>query len=76
MFWANNCIFYAKDKRSIGDIILSVKIEFLFEREENLAGFLGIQIEPNKENNKITLMQTGLTDQILEAMYMVDCNIN
>ena len=64
--------FYAENKKRIDEIILSMKNEFLLEREEDLARFLDIQIERNKQNNKIILTQTGLTDRILETMDMKD----
>ena len=64
LFWVDNYIVYTVNKESIDEIILSMKHEFLLEREEDLAEFLGIQIERNEQNNKITLAQTGLTDQI------------
>ena len=67
--------FYAENKKRIDEIILSMKNEFLLEREEDLARFLDIQIERNKQNNKITLTQTGLTDRILETMDMKDWNL-
>ena len=75
LFWVDDYIFYAENKERIVEIILSMKNEFLLEREEGLARFLGIQIERNKQNNKIILTQTGLTDRILEAMDMIDCNL-
>ena len=58
-------MFYAKDNASIDTIISSLKDEFLLEREEDMAGFLGLNI--SRKDGTITLTQTGLIDDILEA---------
>jgi hypothetical protein len=51
-----------------------LKDEFLLEREEDMAGFLGINITRDKNNDSLTLTQTGLIERILTAMEMEDCN--
>jgi hypothetical protein len=43
LFWVDDCIFYAKDNTSINAIISSLKDEYLLEREEDMAGFLGLE---------------------------------
>ena len=45
LFWVDDYTFYAPDKQSIDDIIISLKYEILLEREEDMIGFLGLQIE-------------------------------
>ena len=40
-----------------------------------MAGFLGIQIVRDSENNTVTMTQTGLIDRILAAVDMEDCNL-
>ena len=47
LFWVDDCIFYAKDDASINAIISSLKDEFLLEREEDMAGFLGLEVKRN-----------------------------
>ena len=39
-----------------------------------MAGFLGINITRDEQNNSLTMTQTGLIEQILSAMDMEDCN--
>jgi hypothetical protein len=39
-----------------------------------MAGFLGIQIERDKQDGKLTLTQTGLIDRILSATCLHDSN--
>ena len=46
--WVYDYIFYTENQESKDENILSMKNEFQLEREEDLAGFLGIQIERNK----------------------------
>ena len=41
-----------------------------FEREENIAEFLGLRIQHDKEMGTVTITQTGLIDKILHAMGM------
>ena len=45
-------------------MILGLKDEFLLEKEEDMARFLGIQIVRDPKNNTITMTQTGLIDSI------------
>jgi hypothetical protein len=75
LFWVDDCIFYSKKSSTIDKVILSLKDEFLLEKEEDMAGFLGIQIVRDAENHTITMTQTGLIDRILVAMEMESCNM-
>ena len=70
LFWVDDCIFYSKKAATIDNIILSLKDEFLLEKEEDMTGFLGIQIERDVDNNTLTMTQIGLIDRILVAMDM------
>ena len=74
LFWVDDCIFYSKSAKTIDNVILSLKDEFLLEREEDMAGFLGIHIISDEHNNSLTMTQTGLIERILAAMDMEDCN--
>ena len=74
LFWVDDCIFYAKSKKSIDGIIVSLHEEFLLEREEDMAGFLGINIEREEGTNTIKVIQTGLIERILQGMNMETCN--
>ena len=77
LFWVDDAIFYVKSKKIIDDVILSLKDNFLLEKEEDMAGFLCINISRSKDGGKeiITMTQTALTDRILQAMDTVDSNI-
>ena len=73
LFWVDDAIFYSKTTKSIDDVILSLKDELLLEKEEDMAGFLGIQLIQDK-NNSLIMNQIGLIEMILSAMDMEDCN--
>ena len=70
LFWVDDCIFNSKKSATIDKLILSIKDEFLLEKEEDMAGFLGIQIDRDKDNKTLTMTQTGLIDRIIMAMDM------
>ena len=42
LFWVNDCIFYAKDKTQINEVMNSLEESFLLESEEDVAGFIGL----------------------------------
>ena len=48
LVWFDNCTFYAKEANEIDAVITSLKDKLLIEREEDLAGFLRIHIDRNK----------------------------
>ena len=48
LFWVNDFIFYSKENKITDNVITSLKDEFLLEREEDVAGFLGLQIDRDK----------------------------
>ena len=60
-------------KREIEDLILSLKNEFLLEKESDMAGFLGINIDRGIEG-KVILTQTGLIDRILSVTNIKEFN--
>ena len=77
LFWVDDAIFYAKSKKSIDDVILSLNDTLLLEGEEDMAGFLGMNISRNEDGSKeiIAMTQTGLVDRILQTMDMLDSDV-
>ena len=55
-------------------MILSLQDIFLLEREEDTAGFLGINILRDEMNNTIIMTQTGLINRILNSIDVVNVN--
>ena len=74
LFWVDDCIFYSADDESINATISSLKEEFLLEREEDMAGFLGLKITRDIKKGTVTLLQTGLIDKVLAATQLEECN--
>ena len=59
----DDCIFYAKDSAAIDKVIDSLKDGFLLEKEDDMAGSLGLSILRDEKNGTFTLTQEGLTDR-------------
>ena len=55
LFWVDDTILYTKDKALIDKVILSLKDEYLLEREKDIAGFLGIKMTKNTQDGIVTL---------------------
>ena len=73
LFWIDDCIFYSQKKYSIDKLIVDLKDDFLLEKEEDMAGFLSLQIDRSNKGTVI-LTQTGLINRILAVMEMQDSN--
>ena len=76
LFWVDDCIFYAKDSTCIDKIIDSLKDGFLLEKEDDMAGFLGLSILRDEKDGTVTLTQEGLTDRVITAMNLQEANPN
>jgi hypothetical protein len=77
--YVDDCIFFARDNKTIDSFIASLQKapkekskewdKFLLNKEEDYAGFLGIDISESKFNKgKIELLQIGLIDRILQVL--------
>ena len=44
----------------------------LFEEESNVAGYLGVLLDWDDDNDTITLKQSGLAQRIVEALHLDD----
>lgn len=69
--YVDDCLFFAKDENDIDAVIQSLQrpepTKFDLTIEEDVAGFLGINLHRN-EDGTIELLQTGLIDRILKVM--------
>lgn len=45
-------------------------LDFLFEKEEDIAGYLGVSIDCNQSDGTLTLRQVGITKRIIEALHL------
>ena len=81
--YVDDCIFFAKDEKSIKQVIQSLRQppkhlkdkwhEFDLNEEEDYAGFLGIDISPPSDNPEVLeLLQVGLIDRIISILGIDD----
>ena len=70
LVYVDDTLFFSPKSEYIDEAITAMResggIEL--EREESVAGFLGVHIERDERNGTIKLTQTGLTKRIIEAL--------
>ena len=77
--YVDDCIFFVRSAKTIDKFIQSLQTvptkykskwdAFLLNKEEDFAGFLGIDISHSKDvNNAIELLQIGLIDRVLDVL--------
>ena len=75
LFYVYDCIFFAKDKDTITEMIEILCNENLkIKPEQDMAGFLGILINRNKEKGTYTLTQAGLIKCIIKQLGLEGAN--
>ena len=73
LFWVDDCVFYPNTNSAIDKLIDNLKEEILSEKEEDMAEFLGLQIDRTTPGT-VVLTQTGLIEKILALMELETCN--
>ena len=69
-------LMFAKDNDIITKVIADLRKQGAqLEKEEDVAGFLGVSIDRDDTVGSITMTQTGLIDRIITAMGLDDANI-
>ena len=70
----DDCLFFAKENKHIDEVILQLRNQGMtLNKEEDVAGFLGISIS-KLPNGNIEMMQTGLIDRIVNTLGLDDAN--
>ena len=69
LVWVNYCMFYANVTKKI-DQFNFFKDLFLLEKENDMAGILGLSIKIDTKGETITLTQQGLAEQILKTIWI------
>ena len=65
----DDTLLVSPDKKHIEDTIEALrKAGMKLEVEDDMAGFLGVQITPDEQNGTVTLTQVGLAKRIVEAL--------
>ena len=70
LVYVDDTLLYAKDPKDIDEVIerLSKERKMALEIEDDVAGFLGVDIKKDPETSVITLKQVGLKKKIIEAL--------
>ncbi len=70
LVYVDDTLLFSRNMADIDDVIRRLKddCEMKLEVEDDVAGFLGVDIRRDTETGRITLTQKGLTDRILEAL--------
>ena len=74
--YVDDCLFFAPEESDIDAVIDGIKkCNMDLQVEDSVAGFLGVHIDrkmvtndDGTEEEKVTLLQTGLTDHIISAL--------
>ena len=73
LLYVDDTLLYAKRDEDIDEVLAYLRKRGLtLEEEDDVAGFLGVDIKRNPQTGEITMTQTGLIDRILEAMEIGD----
>lgn len=69
LVYVDDTLFYSPKAEFIDEIIAKLKQNGMdLEVEGEVAGFLGVHINRDHQNNTVTLTQAGLTKRIIEAL--------
>ena len=72
--YVDDCLFFAFHEDDITSMIKSLRrAKHTFEIEDDIAGYLGVLLDHNEQDDTITLTQTGLIERIIQACNMEDC---
>ena len=72
--YVDDCLFFSKDINKVNAMLQKLQNEELhFSREDNVSSFLGVDMS-RKSDGTIEMRQTGLIDNIIDAMQLDDEN--
>ena len=73
LVYVDDCLFFSPDDSKFGDMLSQLrKADLTLEREDNVAGFLGVHLNVDHTDGTIELTQVGLIDRIVFAMGLTD----
>jgi hypothetical protein len=73
LVYVDGCLFYSRGNAPIDAMIESLREQFDLNREDDAAGFLGIDIN-RREDGSVQLRQDGLIDRVLALLQLSDAN--
>ena len=73
LIYVDDALFVYKSPEEVNILTTKMKeIGLLFEEESDVAGYLGVLIDRDPDNDTITLRQSGLAQRIVEALHLDD----
>jgi hypothetical protein len=73
LIYVDDALFVYKSPEEVDILTKRMKaIGMLFEEESDVAGYLGVLIDRDPDNDTITLRQSGLAQRIVEALHLDD----
>jgi hypothetical protein len=73
LIYVDDALFVYKSPEEVNILTTKMKeIGLLFEEESDVAGYLGVLIDRDPDNDTITLRQSGLSQRIVEALHLDD----
>ena len=75
LVYVDDCLFFSKHQHDIDSAIKRIKDTGMnLEKEDDAAGFLGVNIERNDDDGSVNLTQAGLTQKVIQALGIEDVN--
>ena len=75
LVYVDDCLFFAPDDSKFEEMLEKLRGENLtLEREDDVAGFLGVKLNVSQESGTVELLQSGLIDRIITAMGLENAN--
>mmetsp|Transcript_15060 Transcript_15060/g.36762 ORF Transcript_15060/g.36762 Transcript_15060/m.36762 type:complete len:970 (-) Transcript_15060:1237-4146(-) len=69
LVYVDDTLFFSPEQKYIDEAVAALRGKGMeLEKEDSVAGFLGVHIERNEQTGEITLTQTGLIKRIVEAL--------
>ena len=73
LVYVDDCLFFAPDDSKFDSMLDKLrKSNLSLEKENDVAGFLGVHLNTNHDDGFVELTQTGLIDRIISAMGLED----
>ena len=73
LVYIDDCLFFAPDGSNFDSMLQQLRnVNLTLEKEDNVAGFLGVHLDVDHNNGTVELNQRGLVDRIINAMGLDD----
>jgi hypothetical protein len=73
LIYVDDALFVYKSPEEVDILTKRMKgLGMLFNEESDVAGYLGVLLDRDPDNNTITLRQSGLSQRIVEALHLDD----